>query len=146
MDAFVRGYNFYVEINYYILSFARVSGLENGVSLQSVQEGGYNNAVHMLRSASDGESTLTLEYGVTEYTLLIDTLQPGRYIQNGIKISVLDEHPVKSGEHKVIQEFELDGCYVKNIRFGGLDASQSTLVINQLEIAYNGIRVIKQVN
>lgn len=128
---FHRGYNFYVELNGIKTSFSRVSGLARGASMQPVQEGGFNGRTHFLRGVAE-EQTVVLEYGITSDTATLEQLVPGRYLPKGVYINVMNDAFDKSK-----CSYSLSGCYIKNIRFGELSASESRLVINTIEIVYN---------
>ena len=128
-----RGYNFFVELNGIAMSFSRVSGLGRGTSFQSVQEGGLNGRVHYLRGTVE-EQTVTLEYGTTNDTAVLDQLVPGRYLPKGVYINVMNDAFESSR-----CSYTLSGCYIKNIRFGELNASESRLMINTIELTYDHI-------
>lgn len=126
-----RGYNFFVELNGIAMSFSRVSGLGRGASMQPIQEGGLNSRIQYLRGASE-EQSLILEYGTTSDTEALNILMPGRYLPKGVYINVMDDafNSSKSG-------YALSGCYIKKINFGELNASDSRLLINTIEITYD---------
>lgn len=128
---FHRTYNFYVEINGIVMSFSRVSGVGRGVSLQSHHEGGMNGRTHFLRGNQE-EQTITLEYGVSTDTTALEQLMPGRYLEKGVYINVLND-----AFENTKCSYSLSGCYIKNIRFGELSANDSRLVISTLEITYD---------
>ena len=128
---FHKNYNFIVNLNGTNISFSRVSGLARGTSLQPYQEGGLNFKSHFLRGTSEGQ-TLTLEYGVTTDTAVLEQLIPGRYLEKGVYINVLSDDFGFSD-----CSYYLSGCYIKYIRFGELSASDSRLIINTIEITYD---------
>lgn len=125
-------YNFYVEINGLGFSFKKVSGLDIGTSFEEIQEGGYNLGVHRLRNADSGQHVLTLEYGSTNISFMLDKLEPGRYIPDGVYVTSLSHSSLLSGKM-----FQLEGCYLQKINFGDFDAEQSAVMINRMEIVYN---------
>lgn len=126
-----RGYNFFVEINGIAMSFSRVSGLGRSAAMQSFQEGGFNNRVHYLRGNME-EQSLTLEYGTTTEMAALDQLMPGRYLPKGVYIQVMND-AFESSQCS----YSLSGCYIKKINFGELNASESRLMINSIEITYD---------
>ena len=126
-----RGYNFYVELNGIAMSFSRVSGLSRSASMQPFQEGGFNSRVHYLRGNMD-EQSLTLEYGTTAEVKALDQLMPGRYLPKGVFVQVMND--AFENSHC---SYSLSGCYIKRINFGELNASDSRLVINSIEITYD---------
>ena len=126
-----RGYNFFVEINGIAMSFSRVSGLSKSASMEPMQEGGFNGRVHFLRGNMEDQS-LTLEYGTTTDTKALEQLVPGRYLPKGVYINVMDDAYNSSK-----LSYALSGCYIKRINFGELNASDSRLIINNIEIVYD---------
>lgn len=129
-----RGYNFYVELNGYGFSFTKVSGIEKGVNMEPLQEGGYNGYSHQLRTQEAGNHVLTLEYGSTNINFMLDGIEPGRYFPDGVYVTTLGHNSLLSG--KMIC---LEGCYLQKISFGELDAERSAILINRMEIAYSRI-------
>ena len=127
-----RAYNFYVEINGIGFSFSKVSGLERSNSMEEFHEGGYNGYSHRMRNHDQGQHVLTLEYGSTTTSFILDSLEPGRYLPKGVYVTSLSHDSWMSGK-----TFELDGCYVQKISFGDYDAERSSLVINRMEIVYS---------
>ena len=126
-----RGYNFFVEINGLAMSFSRVSGLAKSASMQPMQEGGFNGRVHFLRGSVE-EQSLTLEYGTTTDTTALEQLVPGRYLPKGVYVNVMND-----AFHSSKCSYALSGCYIKRINFGELNASDSRLIINNIEIVYD---------
>lgn len=129
-----RGYNFRVLINGFLFSFSKVSGLERESQLEQYQEGGYNSYVHRLRSQDSDQHVLTLEYGTTNLNFMLENMEPGRYIPGGVFVQVLGSSALSVGKM-----FLLEGCYLRKVSFGDLDASSSTLFINRIEIEYSSL-------
>lgn len=127
-----RAYNFYVEINGYGFSFKKVSGLEKAIQFEEVHEGGYNGYSHRMRNHDAGQHVLTLEYGSTNISFMLDNIEPGRYIPDGVFVTSLDHGSLLSGKM-----FSLEGCYLQKISFGEFDAEQSAVMINRMEIVYS---------
>lgn len=127
-----RSYNFYVEINGHGFSFTKVSGLEKGISMEEVQEGGYNGYAHRMRTQDTGQHVLTLEYGSTNINFMMDNIEPGRYLPKGVYVTSLSQDSMISGKM-----FELEGCYLQKISFGDFDAQNSAVLVNRMEIVYS---------
>jgi phage tail-like protein len=125
-------YNFYVEINGHGFSFKKVSGLELATQFEEVHEGGYNGYAHRMRNYDSGQHVLTLEYGSTNVSFMLDNMEPGRYIPDGVYVTTLNQSSLLSGKM-----FTLEGCYLQKISFGELDAEQSAVMINRMEIVYS---------
>jgi phage tail-like protein len=132
-----RGYNFYVELNGIVFSFTRVSGLEVDGSLEAFPEGGYNMAPHYIRGGAVKEHVVTLEYGSSNLSGFLEDVKPGTYLEDGVFIGVFGDKSILS----LSKMYLLNDCYVKSISFGDLDASQSSLLINRLEISYSSIEM-----
>lgn len=125
-------YNFYVEINGRGFSFKKVSGLETASSFEELHEGGYNGYAHRMRNHDAGQHVLTLEYGSTNVSFMLDEMEPGRYIPDGVYVTSMDQRSLLSGKM-----FQLEGCYLQKISFGDFDAEQSAILINRMEIVYS---------
>lgn len=133
-----KNFNFKVEVNGVLLSFSRVSGLERNASMETVREGGFNFHTHYLHNAQDGERVLTLEYGMADFNENVSQLTPGRFLPKGVTVMVLGDD-----RSKIRVTYGLDGCYIRRINFGDLDAESGGLVVNQLEIVYSSIAELK---
>ena len=127
-----RGYNFKVLMNGSVFSFSKISGLERESQLEQHQEGGYNGYVHRLRGQDSGQHMLVLEYGTTNLNSMLENIEPGRYIPDGVCVEILGSGASSDGKKHL-----LEGCYLQKISFGDLDASSSTLFINRMEIVYS---------
>ena len=125
-------YNFYVEINGIGFSFSKVSGLDRSSNMEEINEGGYNGYVHRMRNFDNGQHVLSLEYGSSNASFMFDSLEPGRYIPEGVYVTTLGNDFRFGGK-----SFLLDGCYIQKISYGEFDAERSSLMINRLEIAYS---------
>lgn len=135
-QTFRKSYNFYVELNGISMSFAQASGLQRNVSMQTLQEGGINNRIYYLRNPASEERVVTLTYGMAKYNDNLNQLTPGRYLPRGVLVGVMNDR------FESAVTFSLDGCYIKRLGFGDLDASGSKIMINTLEIAYSRITTI----
>ncbi|MBR5509407.1 MAG: phage tail protein [Lachnospiraceae bacterium] len=133
-----KNFNFKVEVNGVLLSFSKVSGLERNASMEAVREGGFNFHTHYLHNAPDGDRTLTLEYGMADFNQSVSQLSPGRFLPKGVTVMVLGDD-----RSKIRVTYALDGCYIRRINFGDLDAEHGGLIVNQLEIAYSSITEMK---
>ena len=131
-----RTYNFYVELNGMAFSFSKVSGLENTINMNPIMEGGYNGYVHQMRNSDSGHRVLTLEYGASNLNVMMDMLQPGRYLPKGVYIASFGHSSILSKRC-----FSLDGCYLQKIDYGDFDAERSEVRINKMEIVYSKITV-----
>lgn len=134
--SFARGYNFMVAIDDKLYSFMKVDGLETSAQMQYYNEGGNNRTAVPLRGSMASEHTLTLTYGVGKGAATLDILEPGKFLENNVTIIVLGEG-LLSGKQNL---YQLEGCYIKGINFGGLDASRSEIMINTMQIAYTSMK------
>lgn len=131
-----RGYDFLVELNGHKASFSKVSGIENRGAMEEIQEGGYNRAPQYMRGMVHGEHVLVLEYGATNLNFALDSLSPGRYLPKGVYV-----REKAKGDKTAPRVFCFEDCYLKQISFGELDASKSSLLINRIEIVYGMMTV-----
>lgn len=133
-----KNYNFKVEVNGVRMSFSRVGGIERDANVAILQEGGMNNHVHYLNSGLMGERTLVLEYGMAKANEAVNQLIPGRMLQKGVTVIVLGDN-----NSKPLVTYSMEGCYIKKISFGELNARSGELIVNNLEIAYSSVEEIK---
>ena len=133
-----KNYNFKVEVNGVPMSFVKVAGLERSASMQPIQEGGFNSHVHYLQDAAGGERAVLLEYGMAKSNQALTQLTPGRYLPKGVTVMVLGDDLSKP-----VVAYSMDGCYIRRISFGDLNAKDGGLIVNSLEIVYNYITEIK---
>ena len=133
-----KNYNFRVEVNGVPLSFSRVSGIERSMNMNTLQEGGLNRHVHYLNNGVSGERALVLEYGMAKSNAAISQLTPGRMLFKGVTVMVLGDDASKPA---VTYSFE--GCYIRKVSFGDLNAGNGEVLINHLEIVYSYMSEIK---
>lgn len=137
--AYARGYNFMVAIDDNLYPFMKVDGLETSTEMQYYIEGGNNLRNVPLRGSKAGQHVLTLSYGAGKKSTALNTLDAGKFLEKGVTIVVLGEK-LKSTQ---VSLYELEGCYIKSINFGGLDSMRSEIMINSLEIVYSSVKVFE---
>ena len=106
--------------------------------MEAVREGGLNQHVHYMNGGLNGERTLTLEYGMSKSNEAVSQLTPGRMLFKGVTVMVLGDDASKP-----VVTYSFDGCYIKKVNFGDLNAGNGELIVNNLEIVYSYMKEIK---
>lgn len=126
-------YHFQVTIDNQTMSFAKLSNMERSMEYEVLQEGGNNLSPRLLPLPLKQVKTLRLERGVRQKDDTMTKLYPGRTIENGISLSVLDS----AGEK--IAGYTVTGVTVVKWELGGLDAQSSNVLLETFEMTYTGI-------
>lgn len=127
-------YHFRIIIDNQIMSFARLSTMERGMEYEVLQEGGNNLSPRLLPLPSRQLKTLRLERGVREKDISMEKLYPGRVIENGISLSILDAVGIP------ISNYSITGVTVVKWELGDLDAQSSNVLLETFEMTYTGIK------
>ena len=118
-------------------AFQEVSGLESGIDVESVTEGGENRFVHQLPKPAK-RSNLTLKRGLTtDSSALVqwckstiendftDTIQP-----KDLQVSLLDE------EGDPVASWSIGRAFPIKWSVNGFDAMENELAIETIELAF----------
>ncbi len=136
-----KGYNFRVEIDGFKepLSFSKVSSIERSVDTEGFSEGGLNAKVYTLVNGVSSERSMSCERGVMSVDDQESFAILSNYFQCNIAIAILDD----SGS--VMRYYSMENCTLKSIRLGDLDASQSGILVENLEFVYNEVEVVTSI-
>ncbi|MDE7299009.1 MAG: phage tail protein [Lachnospiraceae bacterium] len=127
-------YHFRVTVDNLDMSFAKISGMENSMEYEVLQEGGNNLAPRLLPLPKKQIKTLRMERGIRKNTGSGPGLFPGAAVKNGIGISVLD------ATGKTLARYTVEGVTVVKWEMGALDAQSSNVLLETFEVTYTGIR------
>jgi phage tail-like protein len=142
-------FNFKIEINIddepdilCSAAFSECNGLDMTMEPKTIQEGGNNNQpIHLIGPVSYGQ--LTLKRGMTNAFDLWDwferVLAPGggSVRANGVVVMLAPD-----GQTEQVR-FELTNCLPVKMRAPGLNAKDGQLAIEEMQIAYERLRLCK---
>lgn len=98
-----------------------------------LQEGGNNLNPRLLPLPPKQVKTLRLERGIREKDSDIIALYPGKRVENGIGIEILDANGT------TMASYTISGVTVVKWELGGLDAQSSQVLLETFEMTYTGI-------
>lgn len=120
------------------ICFARISGIQQGIEYEEIQEGGNNGSAVTLVVPSKKNDTLVLERGFSNNAgedSWLRRVRPGLRLGTGLEIFVLNL------EGNIIRKFIIDDGLITKWEAGPLDAMGQDVLIEKLEIVYEGLRV-----
>ncbi len=121
-------------------AFSECGGLEMTMEPKTIREGGNNNQpIHLIGPVSYGK--LSLKRGMTDTFHLWEwferVLMPG---EGGVRADGLVVMMAPDGVTEQVS-FELSGCLPVRMRAPGLNAKEGLLAIEEMEIAYEMLRI-----
>ncbi len=127
---------FQVTIGNQMASFAKVSGMEQSMEYEPLQEGGMNWGPWLLPIPQKQLKTLRFERGLQDAPSQLKLI-PGMQIPEGIGVTVMDI----SGD--LLASFVVKNVTVIKWELGVLDAQNSGVLLETFEIAYGEIFRVK---
>ncbi|MEM7029353.1 MAG: phage tail protein [Chloroflexota bacterium] len=127
-------FRFYIHLSgFAVAEFTKCGGLTLEREVETVEEGGLNNRVHILPGRSK-YTNVTLSHGVTYSTKLWDWYEEGLYNGKVSKQSLTIT--LGDVEGKVIRRWHVENAFP--VKFDGpeLDGESSTVAIETLELAH----------
>lgn len=123
------------------VAFQEVSGLESGLDVEAVVEGGENRFVHQLPKPAKNPN-LKLKRALTDYNSdLVKWVQASierdlakRIEPKDLTISLLD------AEGDPVASWSLTNAYPVKWQVGGFDAMKNELALETIELAYHTIK------
>jgi phage tail-like protein len=121
-------------------SFSECSGLEMSMTPKTIREGGNNSRpIHLLGPVSYGQ--LSLKRGMTDsldlWQWFNQVMQKG---QGGVRASGQIVMLAADGETEQAR-FVVEGCLPVKLRAPSLNATDGTIAIEEMQIAYESLRV-----
>lgn len=132
------GFRFIVKLgDVRVAGFTECSGLESDIEIEEHAEGGENEFVRKFPGRRR-QGELVLRRGIVGLELWqwFQQQEPGKVKPKSIAITV---EAFKKNERGLV--FELEGAFPKKWQGPQLNAAQSAVAIETLEIVYHGIRV-----
>lgn len=130
---FIPGYSFSVNFDGFSYSFGRVSNLGGTIEIDTIQEGGNNDAPVILRKPKRTPDYLILERAL--HSTLTDVAFS--FFKEGRQISAITI-TVKKNNKTVRMFFVTNGVIVQR-EFSPLDALESSVMLQSLKIAHTGL-------
>ncbi len=116
------------------ICFSKVSGVEIAMEQEEISEGGKNDGPHILCAPHKKHQPLILERGVLPADSWFRTLKPGMSLGTWLHIILLDENG-----RMTARQFGISDGIVTKWDISGLDAMNSSVLIERLEIVHDGI-------
>ena len=130
---FIPGYSFSVNFDGFSYSFGRVSNLGGSIEIDTIQEGGNNDAPVILRKPKRTPDYLILERAL--HSTLTDVVFS--FFKEGRKISAITITVKKDG--KTVRMFFIENGVIVQREFSPLDALESSVLLQSLKIAHSGM-------
>ncbi len=132
-DDLIPSYSFSVSLDGKNFSFSRVDNLSSSIDIETIVEGGFNNAPVILRKPKQNPDILILEKGT--YTSLMDISM--KLFDEGSLIRLIDINVLRNG--RTVRTFLIRNGVVVRREYSTLDASESNILIQTLQIAHTGM-------
>ncbi len=116
------------------ICFSKVSGIETAMEQEEIPEGGKNDGPHILCAPHKKHSPLILERGVLPADCWMRGLRPGMSLGTWLHIILLDGNGRMTMRH-----FGISDGIVAKWEISGLDAMNSSILVEKLEIVHDGI-------
>lgn len=137
-NQYVSSYRFAVRLGgntYDKVCFSKISGIESTLDYEEIYEGGYNASPHLLAVPHKKRSPLVLEKGAGPRDSWINRIKPGMKLGTWLEIVILDG----TGK-ETKRSFRIEDGLITKWELTGLDAMESQVLIEKLEIMHEGIR------
>lgn len=128
----VMNNRFLVYIGMHKLSFAKVSGMDAGMTKETYAEGGDNHWPHVMTTPIEQLRTLRFERGLQINSKVSNQIMPGMMIP-WIEVIVSDE------KGKPVYEYYVIGAYVTKWEISVLDAVTGNVIIETFEVEHFGM-------
>ena len=129
----IPSYSFEVTLDQIPVSFTKVRNIGGSIQYEAIVEGGNNDAPLLLKKPKSSPDTLILEKGVT--TSLKDKIFA--MVKEGCMISEIQIDVKKDG--KTVRSFYASNGVIVARQFSDLDASDSAVLIEALQIVHTGL-------
>lgn len=129
----VPSYSFEVTLDSITFSFSKVTNISGSVEIEPILEGGNNSAPIIVPKPKRNPDILVLERGVT-------TSLKGKafaLIKEGCKIGEIQINVLRNG--KTVRIFYVYNAVIIQREFSGLDATESGMLFETLNIAHTGL-------
>ncbi|MBR6101492.1 MAG: phage tail protein [Ruminococcus sp.] len=135
-DDLIPSYSFEVTLDGISFSFTKVSNLSGSIEVDTIVNGGNNDAPVVFRKPKRSPDMLLLEKGV--YTSVKDVAMA--LFKEGTKIDAININVLRNG--KTVRMFFISGGLVVRREFSPLDSMESAVFMETLQIAHTGMTEI----
>ena len=132
----IPSYSFSVQLDDIKLHCTRVSNISGSVDPEIIVNGGFNDAPVVLRKAKRSPDMLVFERGIYSTQ---DDLAPAA-LKEGTRIKSIIIMMLRNGQ--TVRTFCAEGGVVMKRQFSNLNASDSAVMMETLQIAHMGITEI----
>ncbi len=132
----IPGYSFEVTLDGISFSFSKVSNISGSIDIDTIIDGGKNDAPVILRTPKRSPDMLLLERGL--YTSFNDTIFS--LFKEGTQIATISINVLRNGS--IVRMFYISSGVVVARQFSPLDALSSSVFTVTLQIAHTGITEI----
>ena len=129
----IPSYSFDVSLDGVSFSFSKVTNISGSVEIDTIVEGGSNNAPIILRTPKRSPDMLLLEKGL--YTSVKDTIFS--LFKEGTQITSISISVLRNGD--TVRMFFINKGVVVARQFSALDALNSSVLTISLQIAHTGM-------
>lgn len=130
---FIPGYSFSVNLDGFNYSFSRVSNLSGAMEIDTIIEGGNNDAPVILRKPKKSPDYLILERAL--HSTVSDVAFA--FFKEGRKISAITITVKRNGS--TVRMFFITNGVIVQREFSPMDALESSVLLQSLKIAHTGI-------
>lgn len=148
-ESFLPGYNFIVYMGSLQMNFAKISGIDNEIEVETLVEGGVNDEVHILHKNRSQGGRLIFENGVGNLKRPLDALFKasllGAYLRLPGTILVLSADKKKAADANAVAEkvvakvYGYNGALPVKWSLQDLDAQTGQILIERIELIHQGI-------
>ncbi|MBR6874526.1 MAG: phage tail protein [Ruminococcus sp.] len=132
-DDLIPSYSFEVTLDGISFSFTKVTNLSGTVEIETIVDGGTNDAPVILRKPKRSPDMLVLEKGT--YTSAKDMLMT--MFTEGSKIEAININVLRNGS--TVRMFFITGGVVVRREYSPLDSLESGVLLESLQIAHTGL-------
>lgn len=140
MADYITSWRFRVILNGTQYGFSKVSNLSSEMEYDAVTEGGRNNAPLLFRKPPGKRGTLVLEHGIKRGA----DNKAGEIVKMGTAVReflvYVDEERKSRTAARI---YSIDDGVVTKVELGDLDAGESKLFLERIEIAHTGFVLVK---
>ncbi len=133
----IPNYSFTVKLDMLSFGFKKVSNMTSTIDIETIIDGGTNDAPVIVRKPKKNPDMLILEKGLS--TTMKD-LEFGLLFKEGRKIDSISIDVKRDG--KTVRMFSVSGGVIVGREFSPLDSLDGEILLESLKIAHTGITEI----